>query len=338
MELERKIIKDFPKYEIDNTGNIYIINSEKQKTIRISNQGYAFVTLYNKGARPILVHYLVLITFKGGPPNDGQKYSVDHIDCIRNNNIIDNLRWATATEQVQNSSICLTQKSQPNKYRPIVLTDKNGNITIYPKIDDALDYVKITTKRQAYYALKDGNEKDGYFWSYLPLPNIEFKLIPKELMHGTDGYEASKEGYIKTPKGNIISGFTGACRDYKVITVNKHEYRVHRLILGAYIEPDTKKPWVNHVNGIKTDNRLENLEWTNASENGLHAVKLGLIKEVPGRSVDKYDLNNIFIVTYKSLKEAAKSVNTLNYSNIIACCKGRQIIAYGHKWKYTNPD
>jgi hypothetical protein len=57
---------------------------------------------------------------------------------------------------------------------------------------------------------------------------------------------------------------------------------VHRLVASAFLENTLQKKDVNHINGIKTDNRIENLEWATRSENVSHAYKNDLIDNAKG--------------------------------------------------------
>lgn len=57
---------------------------------------------------------------------------------------------------------------------------------------------------------------------------------------------------------------------------NKGTHTIHRLVAETYLPNPNNYREVNHKNGIKTDNRLENLEWTTRSENMKHAIRTGL--------------------------------------------------------------
>lgn len=86
---------------------------------------------------------------------------------------------------------------------------------------------------------------------------------------------------------------------------------IHRLLAELYLENKDNKKEVNHKNGIKTDNRLENLEWVTKSENGLHSWRE--LRNSCYKS--KIILNVNTGIFYESIKEAAEYCN-INYSTL----------------------
>jgi alpha-N-acetylglucosamine transferase len=125
-----------------------------------------------------------------------------------------------------------------------------------------------------------------------------------------------------------------------------NSYCIHHLEGIAFISNPENKPTINHIDGIKTNNYIDNLEWATKSEQAIHSLKYKLrtmpnawigkfgSKHCASKKVDQYTKADIFIITHDSIIEASKITNT-NKSSIGFVCKGKKKTAGGYIWKYN---
>lgn len=129
--------------------------------------------------------------------------------------------------------------------------------------------------------------------------------------------------------------------------------KVHRLVANHFIPNPKNKPTVNHKDGDKTNNHINNLEWATRKEQTIHAIHTGLntsrvglsgsdnyaygkrgglsFNAIPVYQIDKN--TNKIISEYGSMIEAAKQTGC-NISKISMVCSGKRLTTGGYKWKY----
>lgn len=195
---------------------------------------------------------------------------------------------------------------------------------------------------------------------------------------GFEDYQITDDGRVWNKKSNkwlkvSIDPHKGG---YYIVSLYKDGKQrlttIHRLIAETFIPNPEKKPCVDHINTIRTDNRIENLRWVSYKENSnndltkqhlsnghkkesngmfekhhseetkkkISEAKKGIKlsekhKEKLFKKVCQYTLDNEFIREFQSLIEI-KSKYGFDTSSIIRCCRNKQKTAYGYIWRYKN--
>ena len=151
-------------------------------------------------------------------------------------------------------------------------------------------------------------------------------------------YSISDSGEVKKDTTNYILS-QSTQQDYKFVTLliegKQKRMRVHRLVAETYIENPDNKPYVNHINGQRDDNNVENLEWVTPAENTRHAVATGLMNNGRKRAVIQYNLDGIKMMTFESATEAARQTGG-SQSKICDCCRRKRITANDYQWRYAD--
>ena len=168
-------------------------------------------------------------------------------------------------------------------------------------------------------------------------------------------YEVSNFGRVrscnrilKNTTNNIWQNFKGRMlkqdigdRGYYCVRLcknnkSKHLY-VHRLVLETFIPNPENKEQVNHIDGNKRNNRVDNLEWCTVSENIQHAYDTGL-NELRKKAVNQYDLNGNLIKRWNSMADIEKENKKYKANNISHCCRGKSKTSCGFIWKYAEQE
>jgi len=163
-------------------------------------------------------------------------------------------------------------------------------------------------------------------------------------------YEVSNHGRVFSHygKGKILS----SCKTssgYKLVNLVKDgikkDVNVHRLVANAFIDNPLGKRCVNHIDGNKTNNSVDNLEWVTERENTQHAIRTGLYAGISEADAMKGSVKSAklrrrrvacykdgyLVDTYDSITSAMKSTGCNHINDVIS---GKRNIDHGLTWRY----
>lgn len=151
--------------------------------------------------------------------------------------------------------------------------------------------------------------------------------------------------YNKEKLMNCVISKTG----YKQVVLMKNNKKtfklIHRLVAEAFINNTENKPCVNHKDGNKLNNNVNNLEWCTYKENNIHAWKNGLPKSYlkgkygkehnKSKKINQYDSDGNFIKTWDCISDVTRQLK-IDSGRITKCCKHQKYChsAGGFIWEY----
>ena len=291
------------------------------------------------------VHHLVVYAFHG-PSQNPLAWQVNHLDGNRSNNHCNNLERVTRSQNIRHAYNDPARKMAGPKLAKPVMLRVVGSQTWVPcaSVVEAAGQVGLsrTTVSKCCHTMSCSR---GFEFCFAPLQD---ESVPGEIWKDmldprsgeiVPGRMISSVGRVRFSDGRISSGHLekhGYISTWLTTAQRSHNELVHRIVAMSFFgpPPSPQHTQVNHLDGNRHNNAVENLEYVSRAENVLHAYATrarkprGDVKAVDSRRHGSYDC----WVSYPSVSSAAKELG-VGTSSISACLKGTFRQAGGYEFR-----
>jgi hypothetical protein len=282
-------------YEVSSDGLIRVFRTKRMMKALI-HDGYHQVDL---GGTRTGMHRAVAHTFLPSPKNP-LAITVNHIDGDKSNNCVDNLEWATQSEQIIHAS-----KDIKRQKRKVISQSSDGTEVQFLGSKEAAETLNIDQKKLIDAIYRNVTIK-GYTFSWLKphydeVVDIEGELWKQYVLLGEiTNYYISNKGRVKREQG--LFRLNERFKYYQLtIRLNGKSYnkQVHLMVAETFLErPESGEPMVDHIDKDTKNNTVDNLEWVSRLEQNRRAS---------AKPIAKYNLDNQFLRYYETTQIAAES-------------------------------
>ena len=301
-------IPSFSSYEASNNGKIRNKKSKKELSLVEKGDGYIYVTMYqDKKYYNRSVHTLIAKSFIENPE---KKPTVNHKNKNGLDNNLNNLEWATYSEQI-------LHRNKFDKENGIIKTIKgksiwkcnieNGDkIDRFDSITLALKSIVGETSKDISKITNNMNNAFGFSqkWDNEDIENEQWIDILSSNIDNNEDYKLSTKGRVKAPSGNILTSYKDK-RGYHNIKIKDNLYQLNKLMALVFFNINTTNILVlNHKDGNKSNYDITNLEVISQSGNIIDAYNNNLIIKKNKIAVIQVDVFCNIIGEYESLTEA----------------------------------
>ena len=332
-----KGISNCDNYQVSSLGRVR--NKKTGRVLKAAKKG-GYCSLRLSSKKNFFVHQLVAQSFLENPENKPQ---VNHKDKNGFNNCVGNLEWVTNKENCIHRSSGVKQTTNQNLEIWRIDPKTEVKLEKYNSIEEASKWVILQGLSKNMHSVRGSiscsirsvyKSSLGFKWVKADNENLDNEIW-KEISienEDTSGYYISSLGRFKNKKGVVMTNYKPHQSGYIYVRVNIKKYALHRLVAMMFLPNTENKPFVNHKDGNKTNNSLDNLEWVTCAENSFHAHKIGLAKGHT-RKIIQYDLEMNEINKFDKIKDASESLH-ISLSCIKDVLKGIQKSSKGFIFKY----